>query len=213
MRLVIQRVSEARVEVEGRATGAIGVGLLALLGVAKSDTEADADYLVEKLLGLRVFNDEAGKMNRSVMETGGGVLVVSNFTVYGDCSKGRRPGFDVAAGPETLVRIVRVAPRRSTLRRTADDSDPIERIVVANADQMVVVCAVTEPDPQPRLIDRCLVAAEDAGVHPILCLTKVDLQPPTDLLAIYDYYAGRKAPSKEQLLKRLDDAVGRPKIG
>jgi len=93
---------------------------------------------------------------------------------------------DVTAGPDTLVRIVRVDERRSVLRRTADDSDPIERIVVANADQMVVVCAVTEPEPQPRLVDRCLVAAEDAGVHPILCVTKVDLAPPTQLLAIYE---------------------------
>ena len=97
---MIQRVSEARVEVDGSVTGAIGVGLLVLLGVAKSDTEADADYLVEKLLGLRIFNDEAGKMNRSVVEAGGGMLVVSNFTLYGDCSKGRRPGFDLAAAPE-----------------------------------------------------------------------------------------------------------------
>jgi len=116
---------------------------------------------------------------------------------------------DVAAGPETLVRIVRVAPRRSTLRRTADDSDPIERIVVANADQMVVVCAVTEPEPQPRLIDRCLVAAEDAGVHPILCLTKVDLKPPTDLLAIYDTVRDVEVV----LVGRGDAGAGRQRLG
>ena len=100
MRLVIQRVTEARVEVDGRATGAIGRGLLVLVAVARSDTEQDADYLVEKLLGLRIFPDDAGKMNRSVVEAAGGVLVVSNFTLYGDCSKGRRPGFDLAAPPE-----------------------------------------------------------------------------------------------------------------
>jgi D-tyrosyl-tRNA(Tyr) deacylase len=100
MRLVIQRVREARVDVEGACRGSIGPGLVVLVAVARSDTAADADYLVEKLLGLRIFNDEAGKMNRSVLETGGGLLVVSNFTLYGDCSKGRRPGFDLAAAPE-----------------------------------------------------------------------------------------------------------------
>ena len=104
-----------------------------------------------------------------------GVVVGDEVAVVGD----------VTAGPDTLVRIVRVEERQSVLRRTADDSDPIERIVVANADQMVVVCAVAEPEPQPRLVDRCLVAAEDADVHPILCLTKVDLASPTNLLAIY----------------------------
>jgi D-tyrosyl-tRNA(Tyr) deacylase len=100
MRLVIQRVREARVEVDGVVTGAIGAGLLVLAGVAAADTEQDADYLVEKLLGLRIFSDDSGKMNRSVVETGGGVLVVSNFTVYGDCVKGRRPSFDQAAAPD-----------------------------------------------------------------------------------------------------------------
>ena len=92
---------------------------------------------------------------------------------------------DVSGRPDSLGRIVRVEERRSALRRTADDSDPIERVVVANAEQMVVVCAVAEPDPQPRLVDRCFVAAEDAGVRPILCLTKVDLAAPDALLAIY----------------------------
>ena len=100
MRLVIQRVSEARVEVDGKITGAIGRGLVVLAAVARSDTEADADYLAEKLVGLRVFPDESGKMNRSVVEIGGGVLVVSNFTLYGDCGRGRRPSFDLAAPPD-----------------------------------------------------------------------------------------------------------------
>ena len=100
MRLVIQRVREARVEVDGRTTGSIAVGLLVLIAVAKTDSRAEADYLVEKLLGLRIFPDDAGKMNRSVVEAGGNLLVVSNFTLYGDCSKGRRPGFDLAAAPE-----------------------------------------------------------------------------------------------------------------
>jgi len=100
MRLVIQRVREARVEVESGCCGSIAAGLLVLVAVAKTDSVADADYLVEKLLGLRIFPDEAGKMNRSVVEAGGSLLVVSNFTLYGDCTKGRRPGFDLAAAPE-----------------------------------------------------------------------------------------------------------------
>jgi D-tyrosyl-tRNA(Tyr) deacylase len=97
MRAVIQRVSEARVTVAGSVAGEIGPGLLALLGVAKSDTAADAEFLAEKILHLRVFPDEAGKMNRSLLETGGALLVVSQFTLYGDCRKGRRPSFDAAA--------------------------------------------------------------------------------------------------------------------
>src|SRR5689334_1525287 len=100
MRLVIQRVREARVEVDGRTTGSIGGGLLVLVAIAKQDTAADADYLTDKVLALRIFPDEAGKMNRSVVDVGGSLLVVSNFTLYGDCSKGRRPGFDLAAAPE-----------------------------------------------------------------------------------------------------------------
>jgi len=100
MRLVIQRVREARVEVDGRPTGSIAQGLLVLVAVARTDTPADADYLAEKLLSLRIFSDDEGKMNRSVAEIGGSLLVVSNFTLYGDCSEGRRPGFDVAAPPE-----------------------------------------------------------------------------------------------------------------
>ena len=100
MRLVIQRVREARVEVDGRCCGSIEAGLLVLVAVAKTDTPADADYLVEKLHGLRIFPDQDGKMNRSVVDVAGGLLVVSNFTLYGDCSKGRRPSFDLAAPPD-----------------------------------------------------------------------------------------------------------------
>src|SRR5262249_59289737 len=105
MRLVIQRVREARVDVDGRAVGSIRRGLLVLAAVAKTDTSSDADYLVEKLLGLRIFPDDAGKMNRSVVEAGGGLLVVSNFTLYGDCSQGRRPSFEQAAPPEHAKRL------------------------------------------------------------------------------------------------------------
>jgi D-aminoacyl-tRNA deacylase len=97
MRIVIQRVKQARVEADGQIAGAIGPGLLVLLGIAKTDSEKDADYLVEKVLHLRIFPDSGGKMNRSVCETGGSLLVVSQFTLYGDCRKGRRPSFDLAA--------------------------------------------------------------------------------------------------------------------
>lgn len=87
-------------EAEGRVTGVIGAGLLVLLGIAKNDSRRDADYLVDKVLSLRIFSDDSGKMNRSVREVNGGLLIVSNFTVYGDCTKGRRPSFDLAADPE-----------------------------------------------------------------------------------------------------------------
>jgi D-tyrosyl-tRNA(Tyr) deacylase len=86
--------------VEGATTGEIGMGLLVLLGVTKNDTQANADYLVDKIANLRIFSDDAGKMNRSLVDVGGSLLVVSQFTLYGDCRKGRRPGFDLAAPAE-----------------------------------------------------------------------------------------------------------------
>jgi D-tyrosyl-tRNA(Tyr) deacylase len=100
MRAVVQRVSRAQVVIEGEITGQIGLGLLILLGVGHDDTEADANYLAEKIAGLRVFEDERGKMNRSVQDVGGGVLAVSQFTLYGDVRRGKRPSFDSAAPPE-----------------------------------------------------------------------------------------------------------------
>ena len=100
MRAVVQRVSRAAVKVDGELTGEIGTGLLALLGVAQDDSEGDADYLAEKVAGLRIFEDDAGKMNLSVAEVGGAVLVVSQFTLFGDVRRGKRPSFDAAARPE-----------------------------------------------------------------------------------------------------------------
>lgn len=105
MRAVIQRVKEAWVEIEGEAVGRIGEGVLVLLGAGKDDTEEDVRYLAEKILALRIFEDTEGKMNLSVTETGGEVLVVSQFTLYGDCRKGRRPSFDKAAPPEIAERL------------------------------------------------------------------------------------------------------------
>lgn len=103
MRGVIQRVSEARVRVDGAVIGEIGRGLLVLLGIAEGDGPADVAALAEKIGGLRIFEDEAGKMNRAVGEIGGGVLVVSQFTLLGDCRQGRRPSFIAAARPETAL--------------------------------------------------------------------------------------------------------------
>jgi D-tyrosyl-tRNA(Tyr) deacylase len=100
MRALVQRVKKSRVEVDGEVVGEIGPGLLVLLGVAKSDDAKDADYLVEKVINLRIFEDEAGKMNRSLLDATASLLVVSQFTLYGDCRKGRRPSFDQAAGAE-----------------------------------------------------------------------------------------------------------------
>jgi ribosome biogenesis GTPase len=93
---------------------------------------------------------------------------------------------DFSGGEGTLARIVRVRPRTSVLRRSADDTDPVERVIVANAEQMVIVSALASPPPRFRFIDRCLVAAYDAGLTPILCLTKADLAPPDDVLAAYE---------------------------
>lgn len=100
MRAVLQRVTEAKVEVEGSVAGRIGPGLLVLLGVSKTDAAKEADYLADKILNLRIFQDDGGKMNRSVLDTGGAMLVVSQFTLYGDTRRGRRPGFDAAAPAE-----------------------------------------------------------------------------------------------------------------
>ena len=93
---------------------------------------------------------------------------------------------DLSGGPDSLARVIRLQPRTSVLRRTADDTDPVERVLVANADQLVIVTALADPEPRPRMIDRCLVAAYDAGLSPLLCLTKADLASAADLLAVYD---------------------------
>lgn len=103
MRAVVQRVLNASVAIGGTVKGEIGEGYLVLLGIEENDTEKDLDYIAEKLLGLRVFEDEAGKMNRSVLDAGGSILLVSQFTLYGDARKGRRPSFIRAARPEKAI--------------------------------------------------------------------------------------------------------------
>lgn len=120
MRAVVQRVSRAKVTVEGRVTGEIEAGLLVLLGAGQGDTEADLQYVVDKIVHLRIFADDAGKMNRSVLDVGGGVLVVSQFTLYGDVRQGRRPAFTSALEPvaakmlyeQSLTQMVRAGVKR-----------------------------------------------------------------------------------------------------
>lgn len=105
MRACVQRVSEASVTVDNQIVGNIGHGLVVLLGVAQGDREQDAHYLADKIAGLRIFDDEAGRMNRSLIDVGGAMLVVSQFTLLGDCRKGRRPSFVDAAPPDVAERL------------------------------------------------------------------------------------------------------------
>lgn len=99
MRVIVQRVKSAKIRIDSSVTASIGIGLTLLIGIAKGDSNRDADYLVAKIAGLRIFSDEAGKMNQDIRQVGGSLLVVSNFTVYGDTRKGKRPSFDLAAVP------------------------------------------------------------------------------------------------------------------
>ena len=105
MRAVVQRVSRAKVTINDWVSGEIGLGLLVLLGVGQQDTENDASYLAEKIAGLRIFEDSDGKMNRSVLDVSGSLLVVSQFTLYGDVRRGKRPSFDAAAPPGEARRL------------------------------------------------------------------------------------------------------------
>ena len=116
MRAVVQRVSEASVRVESDVVGRIGRGLLVLLGVAATDTEKDADYLSEKIAHLRIFEDPGGKLNRSLLEVSGEMLVVSQVTLLGDCRKGRRPSFSAAAEPALAARLYERFVRRTVQR-------------------------------------------------------------------------------------------------
>ena len=115
MRSVVQRVTEARVEVAGETVGAIGAGLLVLLGVARDDTTADAEYLADKIANLRIFEDDDGKMNRSLLDTHGSILVVSQFTLYGDVRRGRRPSYSDAAEPDKANELYQEFVKRVSL--------------------------------------------------------------------------------------------------
>lgn len=109
MRAVVQRVSRAKVTIEGEVRGEIGRGYMVLLGIEENDRETDLDYICEKLVGLRIFEDDAGKMNLAVTDVGGSILLVSQFTLYGDARKGRRPGFIRAARPEKAIPLYEAA--------------------------------------------------------------------------------------------------------
>lgn len=124
MRAVLQRVTRASVKVEQQIVGEIEGGLVVLLGIARDDTEQDASYLLEKIVGLRVFDDEAGRMNLSVRETGGGLLIISQFTLYGDVRRGRRPSWSEAAPPEAAEPLyeIFVARARQIVPRVATGS-------------------------------------------------------------------------------------------
>jgi D-tyrosyl-tRNA(Tyr) deacylase len=118
MRVVIQRVNEAHVDVAGRTVGSIRTGLLVLVGVTSTDTPKDAEYLADKIVHLRIFPDDVRRMNRSLLEAQGALLVISQFTLYGDCRKGRRPGFDQAAPPEQANSLYEYLVERLRLSNT-----------------------------------------------------------------------------------------------
>ncbi|MFD0801486.1 ribosome small subunit-dependent GTPase A [Streptomonospora algeriensis] len=129
---------------------------------------------------------------------------------------------DLSGEPGTLARVVRVEERASVLRRTADDTDPVERVIVANADQLVIVCSLADPEPRPRFVDRCLVAAFDAGLDPLLCLTKADLDGPGGLLRTYagvdlahvvTSRTGDLSTLRERLAGRISVLVGYSGVG
>jgi ribosome biogenesis GTPase / thiamine phosphate phosphatase len=131
---------------------------------------------------------------------------------------------DVSGRPDTLARVVRVRPRTSVLRRSPEDDDPTERVIVANADQLVIVTALADPEPRPRLIDRFLVAAFDAGLDPLLCLTKADLAGPDELVAIYEPlgirwitlrrpFSGQLDQLRDLLADRISVLVGHSGVG
>lgn len=135
MRAVLQRVSQADVQVDQRVTGAIKQGILVLLGVAQGDDDSDVDYLVDKMINLRIFEDSDGKMNLSLLQIGGKVLAVSQFTLLADCRKGRRPGFSAAAAPQ--------------------EADALYQTFVARVRQrgVEVECGVFQADMQVSLIN------------------------------------------------------------
>lgn len=151
MRAVVQRVSRCKVTVEDRTVGEIGPGLLVLLGVGKGDTEAAADYLAEKITGLRIFEDDAGKMNISVLDKRGEVLVVSQFTLYGDVRRGKRPSFDAAARPEEARKLYEyfVAKVRSTgLRCETGEFQAMMQVELVNDGPVTII--VESPLAAPR---------------------------------------------------------------
>ena len=122
MRTLVQRVTSGKVEVDGKVTGSVEKGMVVLVGVTHTDTEADAKYLAEKCVNLRIFHDDEGKMNRSLLDVDGEVLIISQFTLYGDCRKGRRPGFSDAALPaeaERLYELFKELVKKQNVKKVA----------------------------------------------------------------------------------------------
>ncbi len=151
---------------------------------------------------VRVGDQDVVAMKARELGRKGNVVVGDHVALVGD----------VSGTADTLARLVRVEPRTSTLRRTADDTDPFERVIVANADQLVIVTALADPEPRPRMIDRCLVAAYDAGLSPLLCLTKADLASPDALLDTYraldvDHVVVHRGEPLDELRSHLRDRV------
>lgn len=144
MRVVLQRVRQASVTVGEEVVGAIGPGLALLVGIARNDDEQDAEYLADKVIHLRVFPDEAGRMNRSVAETGGELLVISQFTLYGDCRKGRRPDFSEAAAPEEARNLynyfVKTLRERCNNRLTTGVFQAEMEVTLTNHGPVTLVC-------------------------------------------------------------------------
>jgi D-tyrosyl-tRNA(Tyr) deacylase len=144
MRVVLQRVSQASVTVGGEVVGEIGAGLVVLVGVARDDSERDADYLADKVINLRVFPDDEGRMNRSLLETGGELLAISQFTLYGDCRKGRRPDFTAAAPPDEARRLydyfVRALRGRCNIRITTGVFQAEMNVSLTNHGPVTVIC-------------------------------------------------------------------------
>ena len=141
--MVLQRVRKARVEVEDRVVGEIGPGLVVFVGIARSDVQADADYLVDKAISLRIFPDESGKMNRNIVEAGGSLLVVSQFTLYGNSRKGRRPGFDRAAGPEQARALYEYFVEASRSRKVSVQTGVFQALMsvhLVNDGPVTIIC-------------------------------------------------------------------------
>jgi D-tyrosyl-tRNA(Tyr) deacylase len=149
MRAVVQRVSEARVEVDGTVTGSIGLGLMVLLGVGKGDDESSAEWLVDKIAGLRIFPDYEGKMNLSVEQSGGALLVVSQFTLYGDTRRGRRPSFDGAAPPDEANRLYEYFVQRARARGLRVETGVFQAMMsvhLVNEGPVTLICESARQD-------------------------------------------------------------------
>ncbi len=144
MRAVIQRVTNARVVIEGKEYSRIGPGLLVLVGVEKQDTPEDAEMLARRIIELRIFEDDAGKMNRSIAEAGGQILAVSQFTLLGDCRKGRRPSFDPAAPPDLA---------RALYERFVNEIDGLGIEVATGVFQAAMNVELTNQGPVTFILD------------------------------------------------------------